>query len=174
MSKRARTILTFPGYLVHEAIYQLFCMFSRVLLQDYYFCLLENTTGHAIPKYPRKMYQCLLIEIGPFIINSIVGAVIALPGVLVLLKFGSATILDYFSIWLGVSISMHSFPPREEAKDVWRTVLSNETPLYIKIFATPIVGFIYFVASGSLFWLDFFYGVGVILLLPVMLLQIIT
>ena len=174
MRKRPITVLTFPGYLVHEAVYQLFCMLSKVLLQDYYFCLLENTVGHVISKYPRKMYQYLLIEIGPFLINTIAGAVIALPGVLVVLKFGSATILDYLSIWLGVSISMHSFPTMEEAKNVWSNVISNETPFFIKVIATPIVGFIYLVASGSIFWLDFFYGVGVILLLPVLLMRIIT
>lgn len=140
MLRRLLSFLTFPGVLVHQAAYQLF---SRKTNQ-----------------------QIFIMEIGIFIINTVVGAITALPGVLVVIKFGAGTMFDYILIWLGVSIAAHSFPSLEEARKIWIMVRSKETPCLLKITATPIIVFMYFFAKGSVVWLDLFYGIGVVLLLP--------
>lgn len=138
MLRRPLSFLTFPGILVHQATYHLF---SRK----------TNT---------------FLVEIGIFIINTIVGAITALPGALVVIKFGAGTMFDYILIWLGVSIAMHSFPSLEKARKIWIMVRSKKTPCRLKFIATPIVIFMYLFAKGSVVWLDLLYGIGIALLLP--------
>ena len=106
-----------------------------------------------------------MISIGPFIINTVLGFIIAFPAALQY-KFNAATPLDYVLLYLGVSIAMHSFPSTGDAQSLWGQVSSDETPMLTKILVAPIVGIIYLGALGSFFWLDAIYGVAVAVGLP--------
>lgn len=160
------SILTFPGVIVHELAHQLFCRLSRVAVLDVCYFRFQNPNGYVVHEIPKKASQNLLIGIGPFIFNSIVGALIAAPSAIPVIRFESADFLDFVLIWLGVSIAMHSFPSTGDAKSIWSSVKHEETPFWVKIIATPIVGIIYLCAFGSIIWLDLLYGVGVAMLIP--------
>lgn len=67
---------------------------------------------------------------------------------------------------------MHSFPSTGDAKSIWSSVRSKKTSIWSKIIATPIVGLIYVGAVGSVFWLDFLYGLGVAMFIPKLLIKI--
>lgn len=160
------SIITFPGVIVHEAAHQLFCRLTRVAVLDVCYFRFGNPAGYVVHESPKKAYQHILIGIGPFFLNTIVGAIIALPAAIPVLKFESGNLFEYFLIWLGISIAMHSFPSTGDAKSIWKAVWNKETGLLVKIVATPIVGLIYICAAGSVVWLDLFYGVGVAMFIP--------
>ena len=132
------SILTFPGVIVHEFAHQLFCRITRVAIFDVCYFRSGNPAGYVLHESPKKKSQQILIGIGPFLVNTLLGALIALPGAIQVIKFSSASIADYFFVWLGVSIAMHSFPSTGDAKNIWEIVKDASTPIWIKIIAAPI------------------------------------
>lgn len=163
-------IVTFPGVIVHEIAHQFFCRICRVAVIDVCYFRTGNPCGYVQHEYPKSAYQSILIGIGPFFVNTILGALIAFPAAIPIInfeaKFSGNNLMDYVLIWLGVSIAMHSFPSTGDAKSMWHTIKSKETPILAKILGTPIVALIYIGAFGSFVWLDFFYGLAVAAFLP--------
>lgn len=172
------SIITFPGVIVHEIAHQLFCRICRVAVLDVCYLRLGNPAGYVVHEHPKSSYQHILIGIGPFILNTIIGALIALPAAIPILnfgnKFGSGNLVDYFLIWVGISIAMHSFPSIGDAQSLWNVVKEKETPLLAKVFIAPIVLLIYIGAAGSVAWLDFFYGVAVATFIPNLIVHILA
>jgi hypothetical protein len=164
-------LLTFPGVIVHELAHQLFCRWFRVAIFEVCYFRFGNPAGYVVHEHPRTAGQQILIGIGPFFINSLLGALIALPAAIPAMRFDAVTGLDAMLLWLGVSIAMHAFPSTGDAKSIWAAVRSAETPLVAKIVAAPIVGLIGLGAVGSVVWLDLFYGVGMALLIPNLLIS---
>jgi hypothetical protein len=166
--------LTFPGVIVHEIAHQLFCRIFRVSVFDVCYFRFGNPAGYVIHEIPRKKLHQILIGIGPFFVNTLLGAVIALPAALPVINFKTGTLLDYFLIWLGVSIAMHSFPSTGDAKSIWKSVWNRETPVLTRIIAAPVVGIIYLCAIGSIFWLDLLYGIFVAAFIPNLIVKLLA
>jgi hypothetical protein len=168
------SIITFPGVIIHEFAHQLFCRLCNVAVLDVCYFRFGNPAGYVVHEQPRKASQNILIGVGPFFVNSIIGALIAVPAAIPVLKFNTGTPLDYFLIWVGVSIAMHSFPSTGDAKSIWSSVKDDNNSILLKIIAAPIVGIIYIFAFGSYFWLDLAYGVALVLLLPNLLIKMLA
>ena len=169
------TIITFPGVIVHELAHQLFCRLFKVPVFKVVYFQTSNPAGYVLHEKPENNWQSLMISIGPFFINTLLGALIALPASLSVLVFNhTATLLDILLIYLGVSITMHAFPSTGDASVIWKTVNNKETLFLLKIVAYPIVGLIYLGAIGSFFWLDFAYGIGVIMGFPHLIISILS
>ncbi|MGF7059424.1 metalloprotease family protein [Brassicibacter mesophilus] len=168
------SIVTFPGVIVHEIAHQLFCKISRVAVFDVCYFRFGNPSGYVIHEEPKTTKQQILIGIGPFLVNTVIGALISLPAAIPVIKFESGNALEYVLIWLGVSITMHSFPSVGDAKSIWKSVRKKETPILAKIFGTPIVGIIFLCALGSVAWLDLIYGIAVATLIPNLLIKMIA
>ncbi|HYC30182.1 MAG TPA: DUF3267 domain-containing protein, partial [Chitinophagaceae bacterium] len=126
----------------------------------------ENPAGYVLHERVNNKFHGIMISVGPFIVNSVVGALIALPAALPVFKFHTASLLDYFLIYLGVSIAMHAFPSRGDADSIWESMKEESTPVWAKVIGYPVVGLIYLGSIGSFFWLDLFYGVGIAIGLP--------
>jgi hypothetical protein len=159
-------LATFPGVIVHEMAHQLFCRWFRVPIFDVCYFRVGNPSGYVIHENPRKASQQIWIGVGPFLVNTIVGALVAFPGAIPMLKFDVGQPVDLLFIWLGISIAMHAFPSTGDAKSIWRGIASREVPLPAKLIAIPVVSLIYLGAIGSVFWLDALYGAAVALALP--------
>lgn len=172
------TWLTFPGVIVHELAHAIFCRwFGMDVYEVKYF---QFTTGfgrpagyvmHARSKHP---WQDLMVSIGPFFVNTILGAVIAAPAAIPVLKFQSGDLLDLFLMWLGVSIAMHAFPSTGDAKSAWGSLSSPETPGWTKVIGYPVVGLIYVGALASMFWLDLLYGIFVAGVIPNLIVKVLA
>ena len=160
------TIATFPGVIVHELAHQLFCRLYKVPVFKVVYFQTQNPAGYVLHEPPAKKWQTIMISIGPFFLNTIIGAIIALPASLPVFKFNTGGPLDYLLIYLGVSIAMHAFPSRGDANVIWEMVKEKDTPLWVKLVGYPVVGLIYVGALGSFFWLDLIYGVGVAIGFP--------
>jgi len=159
-------LVTFPGVIVHEAAHMLFCKIRGLAVLDVCFFRMGNPSGYVIHENPQKASQQIWIGVGPFLVNTVLGALVAFPGAIPVLKFGAGRPLDFLFIWLGISIAMHAFPSTGDAKSIWRTVSSGQVPWLGKLIAIPIVSLIYLGAIGSMFWLDVLYGAAVALALP--------
>lgn len=164
------TWLTFPGVIVHELAHAIFCrIFGVGIYAVKYFQFsvgFGQPAGYVIHEPASSATKNLLISIGPFFINTIVGGIIGAPAAIPVLKFGSYDPLDLFLIWLGVSIAMHAFPSTGDAASIRQSLAQPDTSRWTKIWATPIVGIIYLGALGSMFWLDVLYGIAVVGFIP--------
>ena len=152
---------TFPGVMVHEFAHQLFCRFFRVSIFHVCYFQFGNPAGYVLHEKASKPLHQILIGLGPFFVNTILGAVIALPGIIGVIKFGGEQPLDYVLLWLGVSIAMHSFPSTQDASGIWDAIKDENLSWPLKIIFTPFVGLIFVGAIGAFFWLDLIYGIGV-------------
>lgn len=164
-------IATFPGVIVHEIAHQLFCSLARVSVIEVCYFRIGNPAGYVIHEIPKKASQKILIGLGPFFINTLLGAIISLPAAIPVIKFGTGTPLDYILIWLGVSIAMHSFPSIQDARGIWDAVKEDNTPFILKLLVAPIVGLIYLCTAGSVIWLDLVYGIGVAMFIPSLIIK---
>lgn len=154
-------LLTFPGVIIHELAHQFFCRVSRVAVFDVCYFRFGNPAGYVIHEPPTQFSQQIWIAVAPFIVNSVLGALVAFPASIAVLQFDSGSLLDYVLIWLGVSIGMHAFPSRGDAKTIWTSVQKGPAALWKRALAAPIVGLIYIGSFGSMVWLDLAYGVAV-------------
>lgn len=160
------SLVTFPGVIVHELAHQLFCRWFKVPVFNVVYFQTQNPVGYVLHEVPSNKWQSIMISIGPFILNSIIGAVVAFPAAIPIFKFGNGTIVDAILIYLGVSIAMHAFPSTGDANSIWQVINDKKTSWLVKIVGYPIVGIIYLGALGSFFWLDLIYGIGVAIGLP--------
>lgn len=166
------SMATFPGVIVHELAHQLFCRLLKVPVFEVVYFQVKNPAGYVLHEAPANKWHSLLISIGPFFVNTLLGAVIALPAALPFYEFNNAGPLDYVLIYLGVSIAMHAFPSTGDAQAIWQTLKEEDVPLPVKIVAYPIVGLIWLGAIGSFFWLDLAYGALVAMGFPHLLINL--
>ena len=160
------TIATFPGVIVHELAHQLFCRLYKIPVFEVVYFQAKNPPGYVLHEAPANKWQSLMISIGPFFVNTVLGALIAFPAALPVMEFHNAGPLDYLLLYLGVSIAKHAFPSTGDAQAIWTSLKEEGTPIWVKIDGYPVVGLIYLGALGSMFWLDFLYGIGVAVGLP--------
>lgn len=163
------SIVTFPGVIVHEIAHQFFCRLLRVAVFDVCYFRVGNPAGYVIHEVPSKFWHQLVIAIGPFMINTVLGAMIAFPAMMNY-QFSSLGSIDLLLMWLGVSVAMHSFPSSGDAKSIW--VATKKAPLLVKAVSIPLVGLIYLGAVGSVFWLDLFYGIAISNFMPDLIVRV--
>jgi hypothetical protein len=159
-------IITFPGVIVHELAHQLFCRLARVAVFDVCYFRIGRPSGYVIHEPPRSAHQNILIDIGPFFVNTLLGALVSLPVAYPTWELSAEPSMGPLSSWLGVSIAMHAFPSVGDANQLWKSVVGGETSPALKIVVIPIVILIYLGAIASVFWLDVIYGVAVTVFLP--------
>src|SRR5450432_3973356 len=136
------TILTFPGVIIHELAHQLFCRWFKVPVFNVVYFQIKNPAGYVLHEVLKNKWQTIMISLGPFFVNTLAGALIALPAALPVFKFNSGGPLDYLLIYLGVSIAMHAFPSTADGDAIWKVVKEPGTPIWIKVIGYPVVGLI--------------------------------
>lgn len=161
-------ILTFPGIIVHEMGHQVFCELCGVKVHRVCYFRFGNPNGYVIHDRPDRPLHVVLVGVGPFLFNSIIAGIIALPFSLPSFK---GTTLAWVSLWLGISIAMHSFPSTGDAGMMWRSLWARGMPFLGKLLSVPLAAVIYLGALGSMIWLDLAYGIGVAVYLPRMLVE---
>jgi hypothetical protein len=167
-------IATFPGVIVHELAHQLFCRWMRVAVFEVCYFRIGNPSGYVVHEPTKSHAQNIVIGIGPFLVNTILGAAVTFSSALSVYRFHNAGILDYILAWLGISIAMHAFPSTGDAQSIWAGLKAKNAPLWLMILTAPIIGLIYIGALGSFLWLDYFYGAAVALFTPTLVVMIMT
>ena len=160
-------LATFPGVIVHEAAHMLFCKLRGLAVFDVCFFRLGNPAGYVVHEETDDFTTTFLVAVGPFIVNSLLCAIICFPAYLPMEVFGVKQPLNYALLWLGVSIGMHAFPSNQDASIIWKQAkkaASDYNPLAVISF--PLVILIYVANLLSFFWFDYLYGLALGIGLP--------
>jgi hypothetical protein len=161
------SIVTFPGVIVHELAHQLFCRLCHVAVIEVCYFQPKNPAGYVRHEIPQKASQQILIGIGPFIVNTILGSLIAMPAAIQIIQFVDYSSPFYlFLAWLGISIIMHSFPSITDAKGIWSSVMKKDTNVLLKIIGVPLTGILFVCSLGSVAWLDLIFGFAAAMVIP--------
>ncbi|MHB9035688.1 MAG: zinc metalloprotease [Armatimonadota bacterium] len=160
------TIATFPGVIVHEMAHLLLCRAQGIPVRKVCYFRLGNPAGYVVHDEPATLLQDVLIGIGPFAVNSLVGGFVGMPGALAVLKHRTGTPIEYLLLWIGVSIAVHAFPSTGDAASIWRGLWSRPAPFIARLAGVPMVAFIYIGALSSAFRLNWLYGIGFVLFFP--------
>lgn len=142
----------------------------------------KNPCGFVAHEPSDNPLTNFIISIGPFIINTLLGACILFPASIEMSEFGilnmiwhsnidSIAVVRYIPMliayWLGISVLMHAFPSTGDAEVLISNILKNkDVNIFIRILVAPFVGLIYLGAIGSMFWLDLGYALLVAFCLP--------
>jgi putative zincin peptidase len=156
------SLITFPGVIVHELAHVIFCRLTGTKILKVCYFQLGNPTRYVIHGAPSSEWRHILVAVGPFFINSLVGlglGIVALPFGFDLSHPGVG---GWLWLWLSISIAMHAFPSTGDAKNIWRFIWRKGAPILPRLVATPIVAIIYAGALGSIFWLNAAYGYVVV------------
>jgi hypothetical protein len=164
--------VTFPGVIVHEAAHMLFCRLRRVAVFDVCYLRMGNPSGYVISEPSKDFTSAFLVSVGPFLVNSVLCVLICFPVFLPVRVYDQGDLLSYFLLWLGISIGMHAFPSNQDAHVLWTEARRSvkEGNLWA-IVSMPLVAVIFVANLLSFFWLDLFYGIGIGLVLPEVLVR---
>lgn len=162
------SLITFPGVIVHELAHQYFCWLMKVPVIEVKYFQLKNPCGYVLHEPVDRPFANFIISVGPFLFNTLLGAVIVFPAAIEVLLFKHyGNIFSLVIAWLGVSILMHSFPSTGDAEALANSVLKNKrVNILAKVLTAPVVALIYIGSIGSIIWLDLGYAILVSMLLP--------
>ncbi|MGV3662403.1 MAG: metalloprotease family protein [Prosthecobacter sp.] len=165
------TIVTFPGVIVHETAHQLMCRLTGTPVLKVCYFQVANPAGYVMHDAPSSGWKHFLISVAPFLINTIVGLLIALPAGLVAAGKGEAGPLEVFLGWLGISVAMHAFPSVGDAASLWHAIKAKGAPWLLRIIGFPVVLIIFVGAALSVIWFDAIYAYLICFGLPSLLLE---
>lgn len=165
------SLVTFPGVIVHEAAHQLMCRLTNTPVLKVCYFRVGNPSGYVIHDKPSSGWKHFLISVAPFLINSVIGFLIALPAGLVMAGQGEVGPLEVFLGWLGLSVAMHAFPSTGDATSLWNSLWDPGTSWLLRVVAVPVVGIIFLGGALSVVWFDAVYGASICFGLPILLME---
>ena len=155
------SLATFPGVIVHEFAHQLSCRLTGTAVFEVCYYRFGNPAGYVRHERPRTPLRQFVIAMAPFIVNSVLGAVIAASAMIRAFTFFQPDALDLILIWLGISVSMYAFPSTGDARALLDNIRNNRASWLIEALVMPFILLIYFGAFITMFWGDVLYGIGV-------------
>lgn len=164
------SIVTFPGVIIHELAHVMFCKLTNTPVHEVCYFRLGNPAGFVVHERPTSVWKHILIGVGPFFLNTLLGLAFGIAAALMHVDFERLTAVSGVFMWLAISIAMHSFPSTGDARSIGTAVWSDGSPVTAKLLGTPLVAVIFLGAIGSFFWLDLAYGFGVVIGLPKLIL----
>ena len=173
-----RSIFNFPGVVVHELSHEFLCKVFNVRVIKVCYYNFRESSGYVLHEAPKYLYQEILIATAPFLLNSLIGAIIATKFMInSTFEISNLDNLDwrhFVGIWLSISIAKCAIPSNTDAKSILHHISDSNANFIFKILAriivTPIVILIYLGNLGSSwFKFDWLYGVCVFLIGPLMI-----
>ncbi len=157
--------LTFPGAIINSIIKLLFCRIFRVAVFDISYFDLGNFSGYIEHEIPKKFFNQLAIVVLPFITGSVLGITIAFPGTISIEDRGMLHLLYFISVWIGISVVIHSVPKVTYTQKMLKTLWKNESSFLIKLLCSPFLALIYIANAMTYFeLLSIIYGIAVVYL----------
>jgi len=165
-------LVSFPGVIVHEAAHLLFCRLAGLAVFDVCFFRLGDPAGYVIHQRPKSYGASFAVSTGPFLVNSVLGALFCSASLLPVWELQLADPFAYFFLWLGLSIAMHAFPSRTDLKPLfegaWPALRSGNVAVLLGL---PLIAVLWVGSLLSVAWVDLIYGITVGLALPAWLLE---
>jgi hypothetical protein len=157
------SLLTFPGIIVHELAHSTFCNITRVQVYKVCYFRLGNPSGFVIHEPASSYWKAILIDIAPFLINTLISLLLFAIAVNL-----SQSFVAYLLYWLGISTAIHSFPSNSDADNLWSQSKSFWKRNPLALISFPIVGIIKLVTFLSKIGFDLLYAVALLLLVSLL------
>ncbi len=119
IKKEDFALITFPGVMLYNLIYKLFCHISLIEIKNVEFFAHNYPSGYVEHENPKNIIQSLIIFILPFIFLSFVSILIF--SVTYIFKLN--IILKIILIWLGMSIAVQSFPDSNVISEIKKNAI---------------------------------------------------
>lgn len=167
------SLVTIPGVIFHELAHQICCRIAKVPVYKVCYYQFDNPSGYVIFEPTDSVRKNLFITLGPFFLNTLCGLLILMPTSIQVFRMGvKSNPILLFLAWLGISILMHAFPSRGDAKVIFHSVIkSKQVHPVIKIIVFPVIILIWAISIGSVFWLDLAYAIALAWFLPDLLIM---
>ena len=117
-----RSIFYMPGVIIHELSHHFFCIIFNAKVTDVCYYNFRYSSGYVTHNRPKYLYQDVLIAIAPFLLNSLLGGLIAYP-----------TIINKFSPLGLASLNWQDFLRIIISPLVFLIILINLGSSYLKI-----------------------------------------
>lgn len=162
-------LLTFPGVIWHEIAHRFFCDLMKVPVYDVrYFEISRESSGYVIHGHTDSLAASFLICSGPFIINTILCALITFPACFSFITLGASDHEWPFILcmWIGISIGAHAFPSVQDTKELTRLLKQSKVnfllllPLYVWVLVIRVL------ACCNNAIINFVYALGIASILP--------
>ena len=116
MVELAIIIMTYPGTIVHKIVHRFFCDIAKIPVYDINYLGLEAAEMSTKYEEVKGLQNSFLISIGPFIVNSLLCALLAMPYIFSEAILNIETTPTVFGIvaWIGVAIGMNAFPSKRD------------------------------------------------------------
>ncbi len=149
------SIATFPGVIVHEYGHEWFCRLFGVPVHEVVYFQFGTPAGYVRHGEPSSYQATFMVSVGPFVMNTAVAAaVFAATAVL------PQGVLRGVAMWLGLSIGMHAFPSKGDARQLWAASKRHWRDRPLALAGFPIVALIYLANLLSFLWFDLIYAAG--------------
>lgn len=156
-------LLTFPGVIVHEWAHEQCCVRFGVPVYEVVYFQFGSPPGYVAHGEPRSFRASFAISGAPFLVNSALAVLLAVP--LPTLQSGaSGATVDVglptvLLVWLALSVGMHAIPSSGDARSVWNRMWRDWRHSPTVLVAAPLVAVIYVANLLRFVWADVLYGV---------------
>lgn len=149
----------------------MFCRILRIPVLEVKYFQFANPCGYVVHEKVSNPFKAILVSLGPFFFNTIIGIIILTPAAVEMNVFRSFNNpISILAGWLGASILMHAFPSMGDADALYKNILKYEqVNIVTKLVSAPIIALVFICSIGSIAWLDLIYAVMVVLFLPKLL-----
>ncbi len=161
-------LVTFPGVIIHEFAHQFFADLCKVKVFEVCYFRRGNPAGYVIHERINDLKAAFLISVGPFIINTILCAILTFPAnfPVFMLADDKANFVFYILVWLGFSIGMHAFPSQEDMDGLISAVSESKNNNILLILAKFFAVIFKTANSLSRIWFDLIYAYLIAQILP--------
>jgi hypothetical protein len=162
-------LLTFPGVIVHEIAHRIFCDIAGVPVYKVCYLRVGNPSGYVVHGQVNNLWSAFLISVGPFLVNSILCAVLGFPAYVNTALGTHYHFINTLLIWLSISIGMHAFPSKADLDNFHQQVKSSKGQNILLVGFSTILGGCFWIARIlSFFWFDAIYALFVGMMIPIM------
>ena len=166
-------LLTFPGVLLRQLTSQLICRWLGIIVLKVHYFQLEPPFG-SVEHEPlgTAFWPAFWIDVGPIIINSSLGILIAFAASIKIFQLHGGKGADIVMLWLGISLAAQSLPTFTVTSALWMNLLVKRKRIVGRILVAPIVLLILICTAARFLLADLFYGLGVVVLVPLIILAL--
>lgn len=161
-------LLTFAGVIVHEIAHKFFCDLAKVPVYKVCYFRYDNPSGYVEHAPVKDIKSSFLISVGPFIVNSILCAVLTFPAVFptTILSVEDRSVVFSILMWLGISIGTNAFNGGQAMVEFLSLVKENSVSRGLTLGVRLLI-----LVIKAINWLDgvyvgLLYAIGVSAILP--------
>lgn len=169
------SLVTFPGVIVHEAAHQLFCRIYNLAVFDVCYIQVGNPAGYVVHEQTNDFTKTFFVSMGPFFINSLLCVLFCSAAFMPVWELKVFDPLAYFFYWLGLSMGMNAFPSNQDLSHIWHLAPAEAKKFnLLAIFSYPLLAVLFVLNLLRVIWADFWYGIGIGVLVPIVVFKAIS